>query len=313
MIPKFYEMFADVLDLLKNNEIWQLKDIVEGVRISKNVTQDEANQRYEKSNVLIFYDRVTFTLSRLLAAKLIERIETGKYKITDRGLKAINEDKDLMINEKYLFKYEEFMAWKDSFKKHKNNNNNVNIQTNFEDTMSPNELISHAFSGINNELKTTLYEKVSNMNNYDFERLCTYLIIKMGYGELEQNKDAVTQKARDGGIDGIVKADKFGLDNVYIQSKKWNIDTNPVGSKEIRDFIGSMDTNKATKGVFITTSRFTDDAYELINKSSVKIALVDFDRLTDLLIEYNVGVEIEKTYEVKRINNDFFDDEIYSL
>lgn len=148
------------------------------------------------------------------------------------------------------------------------------------------------------------------MSPYDFENLIVRLLIKMGYGTLKQNEMAVTPKSGDEGIDGIVSADKFGFDSIYIQAKKWRSDST-VGRPEIQKFLGALAAQGATKGIFITTAHFSKEAIAFAEKQlHQKIVLVDGNQLTELMIEYNLGVSVVETYVVKRVDYDFFNDEL---
>ena len=148
------------------------------------------------------------------------------------------------------------------------------------------------------------------MSPYDFENLIVRLLIKMGYGTLKQNEMAVTPKSGDEGIDGIVSADKFGFDSIYIQAKKWRSDST-VGRPEIQKFLGALAGQGATKGIFITTAHFSKEAIAFAGKQlHQKIVLVDGIQLTELMIEYNLGVSVVETYVVKRVDYDFFNDEL---
>lgn len=145
---------------------------------------------------------------------------------------------------------------------------------------------------------------------YDFERLIVQLLIKMGYGSLQLNKNAVTKKSGDEGIDGIVTADKFGFDSIYTQAKRWKTDA-VIGSPEIQKFLGALAGQGATKGLFITTAKFAKSAYEYAQKQlHSKIVLVDGMRLMQLMIEYNLGVSTVASYEVKRVDYDFFSNDV---
>ena len=148
------------------------------------------------------------------------------------------------------------------------------------------------------------------MSPYDFENLIVRLLIKMGYGTLKQNEMAVTPKSGDEGIDGMVSADKFGFDSIYIQAKKWRSDST-VGRPEIQKFLGALAGQGATKGIFITTAHFSKEAIAFAEKQlHQKIVLVDGNQLTELMIEYNLGVSVVETYVVKRVDYDFFNDEL---
>lgn len=154
-----------------------------------------------------------------------------------------------------------------------------------------------------------LLQKVRKQSPERFERIVLDLLLKMGYGNLVPDDTAgkVTPQSHDGGIDGIIKEDKLGLDNIYIQAKRY-ADTNIVGRPQIQQFVGAIDGQKANKGVFITTSSFSREAQEFAQKASKKIVLIDGETLADYMIEYNLGVSIKQTFEIKRIDTDYFED-----
>ena len=203
----------------------------------------------------------------------------------------------------------QFESFKD-FQGHSLNGdeNEQQISSNSE---SPQERIESALKELNDELVEDLMLEIMKISPYDFERLVVKLLIAMGYGKLEENKDAVTPKSGDEGIDGIVSADKFGFDCIYIQAKQWKKD-NLVSRPEIQKFIGALATTQgATKGIFITTSDFTKGAVEIVSKQTQnKIVLVNGKQLAKLMIEYNLGVSTLATYCVKRIDSDFFNEDI---
>ena len=163
---------------------------------------------------------------------------------------------------------------------------------------------------MNASLADDLMAEVMRISPYDFERLVVRLLIKMGYGPLKLNAEAVTKESGDEGIDGIVTADKFGFDSVYIQAKQWKPDAT-VSRPEIQKYLGALVGQGATKGLFITTSKFTKGAIEYANKQfTTKIVLVDGEQLANLMIEYNLGVSTVETYEVKRVDYDFFNEDV---
>ncbi|MBO7395071.1 MAG: restriction endonuclease, partial [Ruminococcus sp.] len=191
---------------------------------------------------------------------------------------------------------------------HEKSNDSLTIAS---ENDSPQERIESALKELNDELIDELMNEIMKISPYDFERLVVKLLISMGYGTMEGNKDAVTPKSGDAGIDGIVRADKFGFDSIYIQAKQWKQDI-LVSRPEIQKFIGALATTQgATKGIFITTSDFTKSAVEVITKQTQnKIILVNGKQLAKLMIEYNLGVSTVATYQVKRIDSDFFNEDI---
>lgn len=240
-----------------------------------------------------------------MKAGLIESPQRAHFKLTELGEKAFKQGVECVTLE-YL---NQFKSFKD-FQGHAlhGDENEQQVSSNSE---SPQERIESALKELNDELVEDLMSEIMKISPYDFERLVVKLLIAMGYGTMEENKDAVTPKSGDEGIDGIVSADKFGFDCIYIQAKQWKKD-NLVSRPEIQKFIGALATTQgATKGIFITTSDFTKGASEIVSKQTQnKIVLVNGKQLAKLMIEYNLGVSTLAAYRVKRIDSDFFNEDI---
>lgn len=166
---------------------------------------------------------------------------------------------------------------------------------------SPQDLIDEGFQIIETQVKDELLEKLKTIDPFYFEKVILILLKKMGYGDFIE-----TSKTGDGGIDGIINEDKLGLDKIYIQAKRYN--ENKVREKEIRNFIGAM-SGDTQKGVFVTTSTFDDGATKKASDAHHTIILIDGKKLVDLMHQYNVGVQIQSTYEVKELDLDFFEGE----
>ena len=173
---------------------------------------------------------------------------------------------------------------------------------------TPEETIEGAFAEIQNELAQELVARILQQSPAFFERLVVDLLVAMGYGGTHKDAATVVGKSRDGGIDGIIKQDRLGLDNIYVQAKRWAAD-NAVSRPDVQAFVGALSGNAATKGVFITTSRFSEGAIQFIEKVPQRIILIDGDRLARFMIEFNIGVFAKETYTVKRLDLDYFDEE----
>ncbi len=173
-----------------------------------------------------------------------------------------------------------------------------------DESSTPEDSIAKAFKSMNDTLISDLKENILNMNPFDFEQLVVDLLEAMGYGGLKKGTyAAVTKKSNDEGIDGIVNQDKLGLDTIYLQAKRWKSD---VGRKEIQEFVGALEGKHSKKGIFITTSKYHKTALAYAAAVSHKIILIDGDRLADLMIKYNIGVNTYATYSLKRIDSDYF-------
>jgi restriction system protein len=172
---------------------------------------------------------------------------------------------------------------------------------------TPEELIASAHEKLRKQVQYELLAKVMSCSPAYFERLVVRLLTVMGYGGSLADAGSALGRTGDGGIDGEIKEDKLGLDRIYIQAKRWG--SNTVGSSEVREFIGALAVKKARKGVLITTSKFSRDAIVCASNLEKNVILVDGDQLSALMFEYGLGVTMENTYHVKRIENDFFDED----
>ena len=211
--------------------------------------------------------------------------------ITEKGKKSLSkklELRDIESGDSFLDFYAE-----EKSKKNLTNNENKNS--------TPQDLIDSGFSQIEANLKSELLEKLKNIDPYYFEKVILILLKKMGYGDFIE-----TSKSGDGGIDGIINEDKLGLDKIYIQAKRYG--ENKVREKDIRNFIGAM-SGDTSKGIFVTTSAFHEGAIKKAYEAHHTIILIGGNKLVDLLHEFNVGVQIESTYEIKELDLDFFDGE----
>lgn len=306
-IPKYYEFFSPVMECLKDGKQHTSKETLDYCADYYKLTPEELNEKLQ-SGQTILSNRVGWARTYLSKAGLVEKQGRGLYIITEDGKNAIKNGCD-KITYDYLTRYP---AFNDFAKRTFNKKDSSKIQqSDIKDEKSPAEMLDYAASQLNADLSDELLNEIMKISPYDFERLVVKLLIAMGYGTLEENKDAVTPRSGDEGIDGIVSADKFGFDSIYIQAKQWKKD-NLVSRPEIQKFIGALATTQgATKGIFITTSDFTKGAVEIISKQTQnKIVLVNGKQLAKLMIEYDLGVSTVATYKVKRIDSDFFNEDI---
>ena len=293
-VPKFYEFFISILTFLSDGQEHNIKDVYFCCSENFNLP-DEDIKAILPSGANMLKTRVSWACSYLMKADLIERPRRAIYKITQLGLETLKSKNALTLE--YILELQ--------------TKNGTVSATSLSDTLSeeqqsPQERIDFAIEQLRAALVDDLLEEVINMNEYDFEQLVVDLLIKMGYGKPEENKKAVTKKSGDGGIDGIVRADKFGFDAIYTQAKKWKSDSH-IQSPEIQKFLGAMVAQGATKGLFMTTGQFSKGALDFSQKNpGHKIVLVDGRQLAELMIEYNLGVTTVKTYEIKRIDSDYF-------
>lgn len=301
MIPRYNEMYKELLNSIIDRKEYKFKEIKDKVATILNISDEERQERLSSGSKKFDY-RLNWTCTYLKRAKLVENTERGVIRITQRGLDLLATN-PAVIDNNTLKNYEEFRE----FLNLKGNKETQDIKENIAEEQTPQDVLETSFEKINEILQEEVLEEVMRKDPYFFENLVVKLLQKMGYGTL-RNSGIVTKKSNDEGIDGIVNQDKLGFDSIYIQAKKWDKDST-VSRPEIQKFVGALAGQGATKGLFITTARFSDGAREYSQKQhTTKIVLIDGMELAKLMIEYNLGVSVEKIYEIKKIDSDFFEE-----
>ncbi len=295
-LPKYHETFIPVLEILNTVESIKSRELASHVRDKyySELPQELMNQKTSSgANVLL--DRILWGKSYLKMGKYVFYPKRGFVQITEKGKRILSVG-NLPLYE--LQNDSDFKNHRDSVKSE--NENEIGLDIISDENASPQDLIDSGFSTIEMELKTELLEKLKEIDPYFFEKVILILLKKMGYGDFIE-----TSKSGDGGIDGIINEDKLGLEKIYTQAKRYN--ENKVREKDIRNFIGAM-SGDTSKGVFITTSTFDDSAIKKAKEAHHRIILIDGLKLVDLMHQYNVGVQIKTVYEVKELDNDFFEE-----
>ena len=265
------------------------------------------------SNQSRLSSNINWARSYLRFAGLIQSPKRGVYIITPDG-KSLLASKPEEINVKMLMDYPKFRAWKEGTIRNYDERELLQDlpsedkpSENIE--ITPEEQIEGAYRQMRSALVEDLLEQIAQQTPEFFERLVIRLLVAMGYGGSEEEiSEMVVGKPGDGGIDGVIKQDKLGLDRIYIQAKRWK--NNAVGSSEVRDFVGALSIKNATKGIFITSSRFPQNIHQDIQQiHDKKVALIDGALLCQYMLDYNIGVSVQNVYEIKRIDSDFFSEE----
>ena len=296
-LPKYHETFIPLLETLSKIDSLNSRELASQVRDKyySTLPQDLLNQKTSSgANVLL--DRILWGKSYLKMAKFVSYPKRGLVQITEKGKRILKIGK---LPLQVLQNDPDFINHRESVKSKKENETELDV-VNVENA-SPQDLIDSGFSTIELEVKTELLEKLKEIDPYYFEKVILILLKRMGYGDFIE-----TSKSSDGGIDGIINEDKLGLEKIYTQAKRYN--ENKVREKDIRNFIGAM-SGDTRKGVFITTSTFDDAAIKKAREAHHSIILIDGAKLVNLMHQYNVGVQVKTVYEVKELDNDFFDGE----
>lgn len=282
-------------------------EAVEFLANELGLTEEDLKEMLPSEIQSTFVNRVGWAATYMKKAGLLEATRRGYYKITSRGQELLKKQPKV-INVKLLKQYPEFIEFTKLKGTRSGDKANLSSETTDISTATPSEALETAYENLRDELADELLSRLKKSSPAFFERAVVELLVKMGYGGSRADAGKAIGKSGDGGIDGIIKEDRLGLDVVYIQAKRW--DNNPVGRPDVMQFAGALQAQKANKGIFITTSRFTDDAKNYVSKIGSKIVLIDAEQLTSLMIENDVGVSIISLYPVKKIDTDYFDESI---
>jgi len=274
-----------------------------------NLTEEDLREMLPSGTQSTFGNRVGWAATYMKKAGLLEPTRRGYYQITERGRELLAKQPKV-INVKLLEKYPEFLEFKKLKGTRARNGERITETISMPDisAVTPSEALEAAYENLRDELADELLAKLKATSPAFFERVVVELLVKMGYGGSRSDAGRAIGKSGDGGIDGIIKEDKLGLDVVYIQAKRW--DNTPVGRPDVMQFAGALQAQRANKGIFITTSRFTEDARSYVSQIGSKIVLIDGEQLTSLMIENDVGVSTVSLYPVKKIDSDYFDEGI---
>lgn len=300
-IPDFQTVMFPLLKHLSDKQDHPLATVIEALADDFKLTDAERRELLPSGSQFIFNNRVGWARTYMKKAGLLTTPKHGILHITERGLQVLKQNPG-RIDVKVLRQFPEFVE----FQKPKEGPA-AEVGPAQPDALDPQENIEAGYQRIRKELSAELLTRIKACSPAFFERLVVDLLLKMGYGGSRRDFGQAIGKPGDGGIDAVIKEDKLGLDAVYLQAKRW--DNGQVGSKEIQAFVGALHGKKAHKGVFITTSGFSKPAQEYVKEIQDKVILIDGLTLADLLIEHGVGVSTVATYDMKKIDTDYFSEE----
>jgi restriction system protein len=290
-----------LLRFAADGEEHSLRETIEALADQFELTDEERRDLLPSGQQATFDNRVGWARTYMKKAGLLESTRRGYYKITDRGTGVIGQNPP-EINRVFLMQFPEFVE----FQRPRSPDKAEADEQEVNETRTPEEGIESAYQRVRQGLAAELLQTVKTLSPAFFERLVIDLLVKMGYGGTRRDAGQAVGRSGDGGIDGIIKEDRLGLDIVYIQAKRWE---GTVGSPEIQKFAGALQGQRARKGIFITTSEFSGAAQEYVSKIDSKIVLIGGDTLAQLMIDYNIGVAPVASYELKRIDSDYFTEE----
>jgi restriction system protein len=298
-IPDYQSIMLPFLLYANDAKEHSSRDAINSLSEQFGLTDEDRKELLPSGKQAVFDNRIGWARTYLKKAVLIESKKRGFFNITARGQKVLAENPE-KINVKYLERFPEFVEFRTVKKKDKKTGNNGSVP---DDEKNPEEVLEAAYQELQDTLASELKDIIEKCSPEFFERLVIDVLVKMGYGGSRKEAGQAIGKSGDEGIDGIIKEDKLGLDIIYIQAKRWQA---TVGRPEIQKFAGALLGQQAKKGIFITTSSYSSGSKVYVKNLDSKIILIDGDQLAELMIENNVGVNVSASYEIKKIDSDYF-------
>ena len=307
-VPDYQSIMLPLLKIAGDGNEHSKNEAIERLAQQFGLSENERSEMLPSGTQRKFDNRVSWARTYMQKALLLSSSGRSKFRITERGMQVLKENPPT-INDKFLRQFPEFLA----FKTHANRDgkieeNNNSTQEILEKTsQTPQEILEASYQNLRQTLAQELLERIKNSPPKFFESLVVDLLVAMGYGGSRKDAGQAVGQVGDGGIDGIIKEDKLGLDAIYLQAKRWE---GTVSRPVVQGFVGALIGKKARKGVFITTSNFSQQALDYANGTeNLKLILIDGEQLAQLMIDYDVGVTEESMYIVKKVDLDYFDDE----
>lgn len=299
--PDYQSLMLPLLRFLGDKKEHSFRETLDALAKEFVLSEEELRELLPSGKQPIFNNRVGWARTYMKKAGLAESTRRGVFRITERGLKVLSQ-KPAEINVKYLKQFPEFIEFQTI--KHEKSEEQKGLEE--ERGKTPEELLENAYQQINDQLVSDLLKQIKEIPPALFEKIVVELLVAMGYGGTLRDAGQAIGKSGDEGIDGVIKEDRLGLDAIYLQAKKWE---NTVGRPEIQKFAGALQGQRAKKGIFITTSNFSKEAYDYTSRIDTKIVLIDGEQLARLMIDHNIGVTSISKYEIKKIDSDYFSEE----
>jgi restriction system protein len=311
MIPDYQTLMLPILKTASDGREHRIGNIIEPIGRDFGLTETEMAELLPSGRQTILSNRVHWAKTYLVQAKLLEVTKRGHFKITDRGRKVLATN-PVRVDKRLLDQFPDFNEFlertRDGAVASKSANNNDSTETTSDKLLTPDEVLRTTIAQMDEALSLDLLHRIRIAPPVFFEELIVTLLLTMGYGGSREGAGRAIGKTGDDGIDGVIDQDPLGLDRVYLQAKRYKAD-NAIGAPHIQGFSGSLGVHKASKGVFVTTSYFTKQAYEFAEKHPLKMVLIDGKELAALMLRHNVGVRSVETLFIKKIDEDFFSDE----
>jgi restriction system protein len=306
-IPDFQSFMLPLLKFTADKEEHKQSDARDALSHHFDISESDRKDMLPSGRQTRFDNRVAWAIVYLRKAKFLESTRRGKFKITELGLEILKSN-PTKIDVKFLMQNGDAEFKKFQRPSHYNGEPNENqYEPDAENIHTPREVMESGYQEMRRDLAQELLNRIKNSSPRFFEQLVVDLLVAMGYGGSRKDAGEAVGQSGDGGVDGIIKEDKLGLDAIYLQAKRWE---NTVGRPVVQAFAGSLEGHRARKGVLITTSQFSPEALDYVTRIEKKIVLIDGEELTWLMIDYGIGVASDAVYEIKRLDTDYFEDEL---
>ncbi len=305
-IPNFQAFLLPLLKLADRNIEIKLREAYSIIADEFHVTESECAELLPSGKQTIIYNRVSWAATYLKKTGLLSSNQRGIFQITSEGKKVLAQNLS-HIDRHYLTQFPAYINFRNSIKEDNNNNADSDI-FNEDRNKTPEEILEKAHASLKEQILSDLLDSIKSCTPSFFETLVVDTIVKMGYGGSRKEASKAIGKSGDEGIDGIINEDRLGLDVIYLQAKRYT--ENSIGRPEIQKFAGALLGKRAKKGIFITTSGFTTEAKEYVKTIDAKIILIPGRQLVELMWEYNIGLNPSAAYEIKKIDADYFEEQI---
>lgn len=299
-VPSYEDFMLPLLRVIDDGKIHPVNEVREKLAIILDLSEQDKKELLPSGKMPVYRSRAGWAKTYLKKAGLIDNSIRGRIKITERGTRVLQSMPE-KIDSQFLLQFDEFQTFMNGTK-------TESLDPVIPKITSPEEMLEQSYQEINNSLASDLLDQILSMSPAFFEKLVVELLVSMGYGGSLREAGMILGKSGDGGVDGLIKMDKLGIDEIFIQAKRWDR-KNSVSSVDIRNFIGALTIKGAKKGVFITTSKFTKEAVSVSQQPNFKVALIDGDKLVDLMIEHDLGVSTYEQYFIKKIDSDYFSED----
>ncbi|MGH8428553.1 MAG: restriction endonuclease [Gammaproteobacteria bacterium] len=299
-IPDYQSAMLPLLRFAGDRQEHPLREAIDALVDEFGLSDEQRKELLPSGLQAVFSNRVAWARTYLTKAGLLESTRRGYFRVTERGLQVLAE-RPSRVDVKFLERFTEFREFRAL--RHTRIGNRDSIVAAEESEITPGEALESAYARLREDLAAELLQEVRTVPPSLFEKIVVELLLKMGYGGSRRDAGRAIGRSGDEGIDGIIKEDRLGLDTIYIQAKRWQA---AVGRPEVQKFAGALQGQRAKKGIMITTSSFTAEAHAYVSNIDNKIILIDGEQLAGFMLDHDVGVSVEKNYEVKKIDTDYF-------